>query len=154
MPFAPLQTINVGSYANDGTGDDLRSAFRKVNENFTALFNDLGVVNASNVGSGVGIFKQKTDNSLEFKTLVGASGITITNDTNTITIRGLASIQGDTAPTLGGDLRLNGHNIVGTGLVQGIDLLVLSTQVQSLFGQLDMGTFDVPNNGTVDLGGF
>jgi|TARA_A100000164_G_scaffold333918_1_gene324801 hypothetical protein len=31
-------TINVGSNANDGTGDDLRSAFIAVNENFTELY--------------------------------------------------------------------------------------------------------------------
>ena len=31
-------TINVGSNANDGTGDDLRSAFISVNANFTELY--------------------------------------------------------------------------------------------------------------------
>ena len=29
-----IQNINLGTYANDGTGDDLRSAFTKVNDNF------------------------------------------------------------------------------------------------------------------------
>ena len=28
------QTIDVGSYASDGTGDPLRDAFTKINENF------------------------------------------------------------------------------------------------------------------------
>ena len=32
-----IQNINIGNIANDGTGDDLREAFRKVNENFDAL---------------------------------------------------------------------------------------------------------------------
>jgi hypothetical protein len=36
-----LQSINLGDYANDGTGDDLRTAFAKVNINFNALSNDL-----------------------------------------------------------------------------------------------------------------
>ena len=31
------QTINIGSSANRGDGDPLRTAFRKVNENFTEL---------------------------------------------------------------------------------------------------------------------
>jgi len=31
-------TINVGSNANDGTGDDLRTAFIAVNANFTELY--------------------------------------------------------------------------------------------------------------------
>jgi hypothetical protein len=32
------QTINVGTSANDGTGDQLRDAFIKTNENFTELY--------------------------------------------------------------------------------------------------------------------
>ena len=34
-----IQTINIGTIANDGTGDDLREAFVKVNNNFTELPN-------------------------------------------------------------------------------------------------------------------
>jgi len=37
MPQVDLQQINLGSYANDGTGDDLRTAFEKVNSNFTQI---------------------------------------------------------------------------------------------------------------------
>ena len=33
------QTINVGSAPNDGTGDQLRDALIKVNENFDELYN-------------------------------------------------------------------------------------------------------------------
>jgi hypothetical protein len=32
------QTINIGTTANDGTGDPLRTAFTKINENFTELY--------------------------------------------------------------------------------------------------------------------
>lgn len=35
------QTINIGSSANDGTGDPLRTAFSKVNSNFTEVYNNL-----------------------------------------------------------------------------------------------------------------
>jgi hypothetical protein len=35
-----LQIINIGSSANDGTGDQLRTAFDKVNDNFDEI-NDL-----------------------------------------------------------------------------------------------------------------
>tara|TARA_R110000787_G_scaffold14337_2_gene44232 strand:- start:17 stop:523 length:507 start_codon:yes stop_codon:yes gene_type:complete len=34
------QVINIGTTANDGTGDPLRSAFDKVNDNFTELYDD------------------------------------------------------------------------------------------------------------------
>jgi len=36
------QTINIGTTANDGTGDPLRTAFTKINENFTELYGDDG----------------------------------------------------------------------------------------------------------------
>ena len=32
------QTINIGSSANDGTGDPLRTAFDKINDNFSELY--------------------------------------------------------------------------------------------------------------------
>ena len=32
------QTINTGTYSNDGTGDVLREAFIKINENFSELY--------------------------------------------------------------------------------------------------------------------
>ena len=32
------QTVNLGSSANDGTGDPLRTAFTKINENFDELY--------------------------------------------------------------------------------------------------------------------
>jgi hypothetical protein len=50
------QTINVGSTANDGTGDKLRDAFVKVNDNFTELYNDdAGDVNSVNAGTGISV---------------------------------------------------------------------------------------------------
>lgn len=39
-----IQLINIGSYANDGTGEDLRTAFDKINENFIFLNNLSGVL--------------------------------------------------------------------------------------------------------------
>lgn len=37
------QTINIGTVANDGTGDPLRTAFDKANDNFTEVYAGLGV---------------------------------------------------------------------------------------------------------------
>lgn len=36
------QLINIGTKANDGAGDPIRTAFTKVNENFTELYNIVG----------------------------------------------------------------------------------------------------------------
>ena len=35
------QIIDVGTVANDGTGDSLRTAFIKANDNFTELYNQV-----------------------------------------------------------------------------------------------------------------
>jgi hypothetical protein len=43
-----LQNINLGTYANDGTGDDLRTAFEKVQANFVEIYNSL---NGARVGA-------------------------------------------------------------------------------------------------------
>lgn len=37
------KVINVGATANDKTGDPLRTAFGKINDNFTELYNLTGV---------------------------------------------------------------------------------------------------------------
>ena len=36
------QTINIGTVANDGTGDPIRTSFEKVNENFDEVYNFTG----------------------------------------------------------------------------------------------------------------
>jgi len=86
-----IQTINIGNVVNDGLGDDLRTAFQKVNANFTDLSAQL-TITASNIGvSGVGVFKQKTGTNLEFKNLVSGTKMLL-NDTGT------AIIMNNTAP--------------------------------------------------------
>ena len=36
------QVINIGTTGNDGTGDKIRIAFNKVNQNFTELYSGTG----------------------------------------------------------------------------------------------------------------
>lgn len=169
-----IQTINLGNYANDGTGDDLRTAFEKVNANFAELGNG-EVHNGINVGGFVGIFKQRNTNAqLEFKTLQSTdSSITLTSSTNSIDIKAITTVSHDPNPVLGGDLSLNGNRIYGPGDVQatinGLDITNLNTIFTLLlinnaliidFGtdwvragssgnnpqgyHFDMGTFNIP----------
>ena len=53
-----IQTINIGNRVNDGLGDDLRTAFEKVNANFTELQASL-TVTASNVGTTGLVYSKK-----------------------------------------------------------------------------------------------
>jgi len=41
------QTINIGTAANDGSGDPLRTAFDKCNDNFTEVYDDITALQGS-----------------------------------------------------------------------------------------------------------
>tara|TARA_R110000868_G_scaffold403984_1_gene681745 strand:+ start:227 stop:745 length:519 start_codon:yes stop_codon:yes gene_type:complete len=47
------QVIGIGTVANDGTGDPLRTAFDKANDNFTELYNAAAPVDSVNGQTGV-----------------------------------------------------------------------------------------------------
>ena len=49
------QVISTGTTANDGTGDTLRSAGTKINENFTELYNRQVLVTETQTTSSLGI---------------------------------------------------------------------------------------------------
>lgn len=114
-----LQTINVGNFVNDGTGDDLRTAFVKINENFDELDLRGGQANTiSNVGIGIGIFKEKVGVDLRLKTLVAGPGISLSASNNEITIsnnrNAIVTIVGDSG-TLTASSGTQAINIVGAG---------------------------------------
>jgi len=112
--MSTIQEIFLGSYANDGTGDDLRTAFIKVNANFAALNVEVGISTGVNVGGGTGVFKTKAATNLEFKTLTSTdSSVVITNTANTVNLLGTTSLVRDTTPTLAGNLNLNSRYIYG-----------------------------------------
>lgn len=49
------QTIDIGTAANDGTGDDLRTGATKINQNFTELFTDVAALKVSTGSAITGI---------------------------------------------------------------------------------------------------
>ena len=90
-----LQTINIGTLANDGTGDDLREAFIKVNQNFDDLdLRSPESTTVSNLGNtGEGVFAQKVGSALQLKKLVQGSNVTLTSSTTGITINATGGLQ-------------------------------------------------------------
>jgi len=167
-----IQTINIGGYANDGTGDDLRTAFEKVNANFTALSTDAAVNGAENVGTGVGVYKGKNVATLQFKTLKSSDGSVqiepfLGESETTLDITSFASIVEDTTPQLGGNLDLNDHDIVGIGnigdsnnniTINGVKMLdvvnILELLMFSNMFNLDFGSILLPTGGTGPYDGF
>jgi len=83
------QTINIGSNANDGTGDPLRTAFDKINDNFTELYGSDNDINT-------------LDANLDVNNFIITTGVT--NGNITITPNG-------TGDLLLGALRVNGTSI-------------------------------------------
>ena len=87
----PISNINIGTIANDGTGDDLREAFIKVNNNFAELdARDPESTTVSNrltdTNSIKGLFYQKQGVDLQFKSLEAGSNISFTSNNDKITI--------------------------------------------------------------------
>ena len=150
----PIQTINIGNYANDGLGDDLRTAFEKVNANFD-LLNTTDTTAATNVGTGSGVFAQKSGTTLQFKSLIGGSNITLSSNGTSITINGSGNLSSETSPSLGGNLNLNGNNIFGSGDIRAT-IYVIDIRTLSANSGVDYGTFTEPNTftGMIDLGSF
>jgi hypothetical protein len=157
MTAPQIQQINLGNYANDGTGDDLRTAFQKVNNNFNVLFGEGAVVNGTNLGDGTAIFADKNNSTLnlEFKTLTSTdSSVTLTHNDHTVNLRANTRLESDPAPTLGHNLDLNGFFIGGNGSsdvrtnVWGYDLRILGNLVslllQSSSINVDFGSFEIP----------
>lgn len=88
--MANLNLVNIGNLVNDGTGDDLRTAFQKVNANFSALNTEL-TVTAVNVGTtGSRVFKEKVGSELRFRNIVSGTKILVDEGPNGIVINNTA----------------------------------------------------------------
>jgi hypothetical protein len=105
------QLINIGTTANDGTGDPLRTAFDKCNDNFTELY-----AGGGGGGGGIGGNTGSTDNAILRADGTGGS----TLQTSGITIADGAS--GTLSGTNSGD-----QNIVSTVSAGGQSLVADST---------------------------
>jgi len=102
-----IQNISVGSAANDGTGDDLREAFIKINQNFQTL-DSTAEQTGGNLGSaGAEVFSKLENNQLKFRRLVAGTNISLSQLENTITIESTANsnfiISGDTGSLIAGN---------------------------------------------------
>ena len=85
-----IQTINIGNVVNDGLGDDLRSAFQKVNANFSDLSTQLTITAVNVNDTGVGVFKEKVGAELRFKKLVSGTKMLLTDTDTSIVVNSTA----------------------------------------------------------------
>jgi hypothetical protein len=85
-----VQTINIGNQVNDGLGDDLRTAFQKVNANFSDLSTQLTITAVNINDTGVGVFKEKVGAEMRFKKLVSGTKMLLTDTDTSIVVNSTA----------------------------------------------------------------
>ena len=124
------QTVNIGSTANDGTGDQLRNAFDKLNQNNDEIYganfvtedmlNDdiVGADELKVTGDGAAgqILTSNADGTFSWTTGVAGD------------ITGVEAGAGLTGGGTGGDVTLN--VVAGTGITVAADEVALDTTVQ------------------------
>ena len=105
------QTINIGTNANDGTGDPLRTAFDKINDNFLELYGADGDANTLQANLDINGFNIVSTRSNEDIRIIPNGTGTIeleksTNITGALSVSTTAAITGNT--TVGGTLGVTG----------------------------------------------
>lgn len=140
-----INLVNLGTYPNDGTGDDLRTAFEKINSSV--------VLTVENLGAGAPLFAEKSFNSLEFRGLLSANNnlaITFNSESVILTVPdSIKNVEGDLTPRLGGNLNLNGFNITGPGNFIGQVVGTVSSLSNHNIAALANVSEEVPNIGDV-----
>lgn len=72
------QTINVGTAGNDGTGDDLRTAGTKINDNFTELYGDVRSLQITTGATGTNLGVTFDSNEIIFEGTADSFETTLT----------------------------------------------------------------------------
>ena len=160
-----IQLINVGQIANDGTGDDLREAMIKINQNFEELdLRDDEQTTASNLGSiGEGIFVNRVNYDLQFKKIAGGDNITLSADNEKIVINASnvvtdITINADTGSVTldtSSSLTIEGGDGISTSITNNVLTItndyvseIVEDTTPQLGGDLDAQGFDILNLGT------
>jgi hypothetical protein len=118
------KNINIGLTGNDGTGDSIRDAFSKVNENFRELYASQGLEEGLTFENLVDVVKplrpngvlslNSLGNNVISKELVGSANISIDTATDpskiSLSLTGI-SISLDPTPTLSNTLNAGGFKV-------------------------------------------
>jgi len=152
------QTVGIGSSANDGTGDPLRTAFTKINENFTELYAQTGMdtdkgidINANTITStstnediiidpnGTGKIELAADVEIDNGLNINASTITslTTNGDITLTPNGTGGVVIDSIKVTENEIAATNTNddlvlsAAGTGNVVAGAIRINGSQISS-----------------------
>ena len=126
--------LGVGTSANDGTGDDLRSGAIKINANFDEIYTELG--NGTTLASA-STTQTLTNKTLTAPTITGAgaiAGVFTGNITGNVTGNVSGNVTGNLDGIVGGNTpaavtgtTISGTSITVTGTAGAVTLSTLTT---------------------------
>jgi len=171
-----IEIVNIGNLVNDGLGDDLRTAFQKVNNSLLSLNSEL-VLAGRSLGDGAAVYKRKSNSTgvetiepesgadrLEFRSIKGSANIAITENANDITIS--SPLQNvftkiavpEVSALIGADTADTTLTFVGglntTLSVTGKTITINTDPVGNILSQdLDLNTFDIIGTGNINING-
>lgn len=128
-----IKSIDVGNIPNDGSGDDLREAFIKVNDNFVEVDNRITTlpIEGENLGvSGEGVFAGKDDNTLQFKEILAGENVSVSSNSSSIIIDSSGGLNDFLVLTDNGSLTVDGSAPFG---IQGGDLIETRSPNSTVF---------------------
>jgi hypothetical protein len=147
-----IQTINVGNIANDGTGDDLREAFIKVNNNFEDVdsrINDTAV-DAINLGTaGESVYAGKTESVLQFKRIIGGANTTVTANSEGVIITSSGGLSEVLVLSDNGSIVVDSNSYLN---IAGGEVITTRVSGSNLFVDLnDTGILERDSNPTLSV---
>jgi hypothetical protein len=144
------QDINIGTNANDGTGDDLRTAMQKINTNFTELYAETAVDSGITI-SGNTISSNRSDDDIVFVPS-GAGAVrfpAVTINDNAIT--GTRSNENLTISASGtGNLILGALIVNGTTVSSDDSTKITLAESVDITGTLNVPTLEINNISSAD----
>lgn len=112
--------IGVGTTANDGSGDPVRTAFQKANTNFTAVFLNILTVsntvtaNTANLTTVSNTATANTSNLTTVSNSVGVVAANLTTVSNTVTVNtGNITTVSNSVGTVAGNLTIVSNSLTG-----------------------------------------
>ena len=149
------QTINIGTSPNSGTGDPLRTAFTKVNENFTEVYtiaqSAYNYANTIVSDTQIDQYARNTSNTASNNITI-IQGVNITQNTNITNATNLAQSAYNAANTGAdtGDFTFSGNTMTVplNGIIRTPDDKTFQLQAKDLDSLLRNEIKIDPNNGT------
>ena len=90
------QTILTGTVANDNTGDTIKAALEKANDNFTELYDDLPSNTDSLAQGTTNLYNQSHTGEVTGSTALTIASNVVDNDNLAVELKGSTSVTGNT----------------------------------------------------------